>query len=143
MRADQKARVAAAIEKGYYVIAGDAVTWVPKSGSQKTLLTIQYDLGFGEGLGVDNAGILNRGVRELIFLTSYLTAQGVTISPDGYFMINNVRWDFDENEPIQDAVVPIAGIHNLLVCRVRRAVEVAQTSSGTTWSWGTIPDDED
>lgn len=118
--------------RGYSLIAGDAITHVSgATGKQTSLLAIGYDLASREGLEVDHGGLLNKGVREWIFLSTYLDAQGVTLSETDWFLVGAERWDFLEGVPIQRAVVPIAGIHNLIIVSLRRAVEPLQTSPQT------------
>lgn len=135
LSAAQKARIEAAFAKVFDVLAGDVVTYVTPTGTQKTLLTIQYDLEREEGLLIDYQGLRDRGVRELIFLKSYVVAQGVTLDPAGYFLIGGKRWDFAPDETIQDTVVPIQALHSLIIIRVRQAIEKESTQSGTQWGY--------
>lgn len=125
-------------ERGYSLIAGDAITHVNgSSGKQTTLLGIGYDLPSKEGLEVDHGGLLNKGAREWIFLSTYLDANKVTLSETDWFLIAGERWDFLEGAPIQRAVVPIAGVHSLIVISLRRAVEPNQTSAQAgTYTYG-------
>ena len=119
-------------ERGYRLIAGDTVVHVNGSnGKQTTVLAIAYDQGTKEGLSIDDGGMLNKGVRDVLFLTSYLAANGITLVETDWFLIDGERWDFLEDAPIQRAVVPIAGIHNLILVSLRRAIELKQTSSQT------------
>ena len=119
-------------ERGYSLIAGDTITHVNgATGKETTLLAIGYDLPGKEGLHIDNGGSLDKAVREWIFLSTYLDAQGVTLSATDWFLIAGERWDFLAGHPIQRAVVPIAGIHCLIVVSLRRAVEPIQTNPQT------------
>ena len=125
-------------ERGYSLIAGDTITHVNgATGKQTTLLAIAYDQGSKEGLSIDNGGLLNKEVREVIFLSTYLEANGVTLAETDWFLVAGERWDFLEDAPIQRAVVPIAGIHSLIIVTLRRAVEPIQTSTQTgTYTYG-------
>lgn len=125
-------------ERGYSLIAGDAITHVSGStGKQTSLLGIGYDQPGKDGLSVDTGGLLNKNVREWIFLSTYLDASKVTLSETDWFLIAGERWDFLEGAPIQRAVVPIAGIHSLIVVSLRRAVEPIQSSSQAgTYTYG-------
>lgn len=131
-------QIRAGFERGYSLIAGDAITHVNGStGKQTTLLGIGYDKTSKEGLEVDHGGLLNKGVREWIFLSTYLDAQKVTLSETDWFLVAGERWDYLEGAQIQRAVVPIAGIHSLIVVSLRRAVEPNQASAQTgTFTYG-------
>ncbi len=119
-------------ERGFSLIAGDAITHVSAStGKETTLLGIGYDIPNKEGLQIDHGGLLNKGVRDWIFLSTYLEANGVTLNEGDWWLIAGERWDFLKDAPIQRAVVPIAGIHNLIIVSLRRAVEPEQTSTQT------------
>ena len=80
---------------------------------------------------MDEGGLLDKGVRQILFLTSYLEAQKVALTEMDWFKIGGDRWDFVEDAPIQRAVVPIAGVHSLIIVTVRRAVELKQASTQT------------
>ena len=101
------------------------------TGKETTLLGIGYDIPNKEGLQIDHGGLLNKGVRDWIFLSTYLEANGVTLNEGDWWLIAGERWDFLKDAPIQRAVVPIAGIHNLIIVSLRRAVEPEQTSAQT------------
>ena len=118
-------------ERGYSLIAGDAITHVSGStGKQTTLLAIGYDTE-KQGLVVDGGGLRAKNTREWIFLSTYLEANKVTLSETDWFLIAGERWDYLEDAPIQRAVVPIAGVHSLIIVTLRRAVELEQTSVKT------------
>ena len=127
--------------------ADDGLSFVPATGFngaidsvscrliQKQLLTIAYDYDtgnkFSKGLEIDNAGAMLHDSRQLTFLSSYLDSQLVDIHDIDYWLINGERWDFIEEAPIQTALVPIAGIHNIIVVSVRKAIELIQTDTVT------------
>lgn len=100
---------------------------------QKPLVTVAYDYPsgnkFSEGLAVDNSGLTLHETRELTFLTSYLDAQLVDVHEVDYWLVNGERWDFLKDAPIQTALVPIAGIHNIVVLSICKAAEVAQAAT--------------
>jgi len=101
----------------------------------KPLVTVAYDYPtgnkFSEGLQIDNAGSVLQESRELTFLSSYLDAQLIDIHDVDYWLVNGERWDFLKDAPIQTAVVPIAGIHNIIVVSIRKATELIQTETVT------------
>lgn len=101
----------------------------------KPLVTVAYDYPtgnkFSEGLQIDNAGSVLQESRELTFLSSYLDAQLIDIHDVDYWLVNGERWDFLKDAPIQTAVVPIAGIHNIIVVSIRKATELIQTETST------------
>jgi hypothetical protein len=105
----------------------------------QSLLTIAYDYEtgnrFAEGLDIDNAGSRLHDAREMTFLSTYLTAQGVDLSEISYWLINGERWDFIVEAPVQTALVPIAGIHNLVVLSVRKAIELEQTQPSGSFTF--------
>ena len=125
-------------ERGFSLIAGDTITHVSAStGKETTLLGIGYDLPSKEGLEVDHGGLLNKGARDWIFLSTYLEANGVTLNEGDWWLIAGERWDYLKDAPIQRAVVPIAGMHNLIIVSLRRAVEPNQTSAQAgTYTYG-------
>ncbi len=108
----------------------DAVSCVLK---QKPLISVAWDLDagskFAEGLQIDNAGALLHGAREVMFLSSYLDAQGIDIHEVNYWLINGERWDFIVDAPLLTNIVPLAGIHNLITLYVRKAIELEQTEA--------------
>ena len=60
LTAAQIARISGALERGYYLVAGDLVTYVTKSGTEyKDLLCLMYDLDLesAEGVAIDITGI--------------------------------------------------------------------------------------
>jgi hypothetical protein len=124
----------------YSLIAGDLVVWYPSESETtgKDLLTIRYDkedrkreAQGDSGLTVSAAGLEDHAYQELIFLNSYLQAQSVTITVAGHFKIGGIRYDFQDDMPIDRHIVPIAGLHSLTICKVRKAVEIQETTSGT------------
>jgi hypothetical protein len=134
----------AQIESGfselYSLMAGDLVVWYSSESETtgKDLLTIRYDkedrkresLG-DSGVIVSAAGLEDHAYQELIFLNSYLQAQSVTITVAGHFRVGGLRYDFQDEMPIDRHIVPIAGLHSLTICKVRKAVEIQETTSGT------------
>jgi hypothetical protein len=101
----------------------------------KALVTVAYDYPtgnkFAEGLQIDNSGATLQEARELTFLSSYLDAQLIDIHEIDYWLINGQRWDFLKDAPIQTALVPIAGIHNIVVVSIRNAAELIQSETVT------------
>lgn len=135
MRQDQIDRIEAAFQKGYDVLAGDYVQYVAPDDTTYDLLTIMEDVERNEGLQIDEVGLRSGGIRELLFLRDYLDAQSVVFEPDGHFVILGERWDFVEKLPIQDHINSVGGIHNLVLVWVRRAVELNQSQSGSSWGY--------
>lgn len=137
MRQDQIDRVDAALKKGYDTLAGDELIHVTSEGVQTQLLVLMYDLEFDrrEGLVVQSVGVMNDGIRELIFLKHYLATEGVVLEPTDHWIIDSERWDFIPNNPIMEAIVPMGGLHNMVVCWVTRAAAINQTAQSAEWSW--------
>lgn len=129
--------IEAAFSEVWDLIAGDLVTHVTKDAVETQLLTIMDDAFVGEGMVFDPAGIRDINSRDLCFLKSYLAANGVTVEPTDYYKISGERWDYVENVPIKDALNPLGGIQNIIVVRVRRAVELEQSTAGSTWGFDT------
>ena len=129
------AQVQAAIAEGWTLMAGDPVTHVTAAGQETNLLTIKYDVPTGdkqaEGLEIDNAGMLLGDAQNLCFLTSYLDAMDVTLEETDHWLINEERWDYAMDAPIQRALVPIAGIHSLIMVTIRKAAELNSASPKT------------
>lgn len=135
----QIARIASALERGFYLVGGDKATFVDKDGTEfedLLCLMMDMDLESADGIKIDIAGIKDIGEREVYFLKTYLTASNCTISVDGHFLIDGERWDFAKDEAKKDAIVPLAGIQNMIACRIRRATELDRstpTVDGFTW----------
>ncbi|MEW6352386.1 MAG: hypothetical protein AB1646_25315 [Thermodesulfobacteriota bacterium] len=134
MRPSQITKIRSGLERAINLVAGDPVIHVAANGIETDLVTLQYDVP-GEGLGITNAGLLKRGVRELVFLTSALAAANVEITPTSHFLIRGERWDLVEDSPISEATVPLAGIQNIVTVRVRRASEreASETAAEVIW----------
>lgn len=102
---------------------------------QKPLITIAHDYTsaskFTEGLQIDNSGATLQEARELTFLSSYLDALLIDIHDVDYWLINGERWDFIKDAPILTELVPIAGIHNIVVVSIRKAAELEQSQTVT------------
>lgn len=135
MRDDQISRIRAAIEKAHALVEGPGITYVSPLGIETELPGLYTDLQNEQGLEIDEAGIRNRGVRELQFRKETLTDLGVTLELTGYFKMDGERWDFAGKEPFMEAIVPIAGIHNLLSVRVQRATELNNTDPSDTFTF--------
>ena len=137
----QVTRITNALEKVHEVLAhvdGTAVGTVsyhPPGGASVDLPVIQYDLAHEEGLGIDHNGLKDGGVREMLFRKSDLATAGVDFDVNGNFTINGETWNFAEDEPIQDTIVPIANIHSLILVRVRRGVEVNSTEADADFTY--------
>jgi len=133
---DQIAQIAAALETAVEIVAGDTWTHITAAGVRTDdVMSVAYDVNvnmkFAEGLEVDNGGLTLNEVQEVTFLTKELVAKGITIDPTDHFEKDGVRWDFEKNAAIQDKIVPIAGIHNMITCYLRKAVELEQTNAVT------------
>jgi hypothetical protein len=140
LRADQKKRIKAALEKGLFgILAGDYVTYVDADGKEyKDLLCICHNLvaeGRRQGIIVDHSGIREQGILEILFSKDRLASARVNIEPDGYFIIDGERYDFAKGEEIQDRVNSVGGIHNLLIVRVRRAAELIHSAKTSDWDF--------
>ena len=129
--------IASAFEEVWDLIAGDLVTHVTEGSVETQLLTIMDDALVGEGLLVDSAGISDRHSRDLCFLKTYLSANGVSIVATDHFLIDGERWDFVEEVPIKNAANPIGGIQDVVIVRVRRAVELEHSDAGSEWGFDT------
>lgn len=127
--------IASAFAEVWGLIAGDSVTHVTSSDEETQLLTIMDDTLVGEGMLFDPAGIRDQDSRDLCFLKSYLSSCGVAIEPTDHFQINGERWDYVENAPIKDALNPLGGIQDIIVVRVRRAVELEHSDAGSDWGF--------
>ena len=125
--------ITAALETAVEIVAGDTWTHITAAGvSNDNVMSLAYDVNvnmkFAEGLVIDNGGLTLDEVQEVTFLTKELTAKGITIDPTDHFERDGVRWDFAKDAGIQKAIVPIAGIHNMITCYLRKAVELEQTN---------------
>jgi hypothetical protein len=136
---NQKTKIVKALEKGYRLLAGDLVTYhSTATASGVDLLTLRYDVqdkkreAAGDaGVTVSVQGVEDHAYQELLFLNTYLDAQGVTLDPIGHFIIRNERWDFADNGAINENLVPLAGLHCIITAKIRKSVEVNKSQSGT------------
>jgi hypothetical protein len=110
------------------LLAGDYVVWVRESdGAQTGVLSVMSDSTTNdakEGLDVGSGGLLQRNMRTLSFMTTWLSELGVDLRAAGWFLIQGDRWDLMKDEPVLEAQVPIAGIQNVTTVTVRRAGEL-------------------
>lgn len=152
----QLQKITSGLEKGFYTMAGDYITYVAPDGTQTpNLLCMISDVYNREGIEFIEAGIQNEGAREVSFLKSALATLGVRILPAGYFIdqpdgeiavisgepVTGERWDFEGKDNIQDKTNPIGGLHNMLVVRIRRSEELNQSRTGTdfAYNWEATP----
>ena len=119
-------------------MAGDKITHVSAATGIATELTCMlYDslIEAKEGISVDKGGIKDGDVREVVITKAELTGKSVTINVADHFINEGERWDFSEKDKIQTKLVPIAGIHNIVRIRLRRAVELNHTQNGSSFAW--------
>ena len=139
MRTDQLDRIDAAFERGIFdTLAGDHVTYVAPSGKEyPNLLCVLNNLKLENrpGLIVDEAGLRQQAVIELLFSKKRLTAAGVNLNVAGHWIIDDKRFDFAENEEILDKLNAVGGLHNLVSVRVRESAEINQTTPGAAWGY--------
>jgi len=115
--------------EGLGEIAGDEITYHNKEFS-KQLRCIKWldDTQYAEGIIVGSNGIRDIKCLHVLFLEDWL--EGTEIEVTGYFVDSQGRWDFVEDFPILDKINPIAGIHNLVHVKLRRAEEYNNSSDG-------------
>ena len=77
-----------------------------------------------EGLEIDAAGLRGQGTLKMTIRKAALASAGIVLTPAWIWLINGERWDFVEAVMLSDRNVPIAGIHNEIVCIIRKAVEL-------------------
>ncbi|MDR3605483.1 MAG: hypothetical protein P4L38_12700 [Syntrophaceae bacterium] len=134
----QKEQIANAIEGAVTLLADDKITHVSSVTGVSTEITCMlYDslIEAKQGIKVDKGGIRDQDIREAVITKAELTAKSVTINAADHFLIESERWDFSEKDKIQTKLVPIVGIHNIVRIRLRRAVELNHTQSGSSFSW--------
>lgn len=121
------------ISRMFDMLAGDTVVHATKAGVKTTIYAIMYDWeeARAESLVVDEAGIRDENERYLLFENSYLTSKSVTIKPTDTFEINNELWQMSVKQPIRKKLVPLAGIHNVTLVNIRKAVELNTDLTGT------------
>lgn len=139
MRTDQLERIDAAFERGIFdVLAGDYVTYVAPSGKEyPDLLCVLNNLTLENksGLIVDEAGLRQQAIIEMLFSKKRLAEKGVSLSVAGHWIIDNKRFDFAEKEEILDKLNAVGGLHNLVSVRVRESAEINQTAPGAAWGY--------
>jgi hypothetical protein len=140
MRPDQKARAAAALERAHGILAGDSVIAVDEDDVQTALTCMAVDLDKSEaggegGLEIDASGLRFNKLKRLTFLKRELADKGLSMADIRYFLIGNERWDFAEDWPARDSIVPLAGIHNMIEVIVRLAVERNRSIPGAEFGY--------
>ena len=115
------------------LLAGDTVIHVTKANVKTTLYAIMYDWdeARAESLVVDEAGIRNENERFLLFENSYLTSKSVTINPTDTFEIDSEIWQLSTKQAIRKRMVPLAGIQNITLVNIRKAVELNTDLTGS------------
>lgn len=136
MTPEQLTRISAAYDTLFATMAGDNVTYISPTGISTDLICILYNLKFEHkpGLIIDLGGLREQDELEMLFSTNILNAANVTLDVAGYWMIDGVRYDFAEKEPIKEKLNPVGGLQNLVSCRVRLSAEINQTETGAVWS---------
>lgn len=133
LSAAQITKIQNGISRMFDLLAGDTVIHVTKAGVKTTVYAIMYDWdeARAESLVVDEAGVRNENERYLLFENSYLASKSVTILPTDTFEINSELWQMSTKQPILKKLVPLAGIHDLTLITVRKAVELNTDLAGT------------
>ncbi|MGC8602140.1 MAG: hypothetical protein ACP5VS_00460 [Desulfomonilaceae bacterium] len=134
----QKQQIADGISGAVTLLADDIITHVSADTGVSTDITCMlYDsmIEAKEGINVDKGGIKDQDIREAVITKAELSAKSITINVADHFIIESERWDFSEKDKIQTKLVPIAGIHNIVRIRLRRAVELNHSENGTVFTW--------
>ncbi len=102
MRDQTRSSLERVTRKGWEFQAGETVTAVDPDGVEHELQTIDVpkDSISGQGIAIDQAGIRDQAQRYLRFHQSYLSQQGIELTPAWHFMIDGERWD-----PSKDAAI--------------------------------------
>ena len=130
--------VASALDEVYEILAGDAVTHVNNESlveNEFYCVMEDYIRVGNEAYTVDAAGIRDTNIRTLTVWKSVLTDLGLVFSPSDWFLIDGERWDYNEKDNISNAIVPIAGVQNLIQIRLRKAVELNASSVEEEFTW--------
>ena len=129
----QMTKIRNGISRMFDLLAGDTVIHVTKANVKTTLYAIMYDWdeARAESLVVDEAGIRNENERFLLFENSYLTSKSVTINPADTFEIDSEIWQLSTKQAIRKRMVPLAGIQNITLVNIRKAVELNTDLTGS------------
>jgi hypothetical protein len=138
MRPGQRAKIQAAFERVHKELDGDIMTWVDAAGKETELVGAKEDLpdtsAKEEGVRSDQAGWRSGAVKKLSFYKPWLVRDGVVIDPSGHFIIDGLRYDLDEKEPIAEDLVPLAGLQTEFQVVVRRSVELNNSDPSMEFS---------
>ena len=139
MTPSQIARIDAAYEKMFDVLANDNVTYVSPTGVQTDLICILYNLKLENkpGLIVDSGGIRDQVELEMLHSKKRVAAKGVTVDVTGHWIIDGLRYDFADREELQKYLNPVGGLQNLLAVRVRESAEINQAAPAAQWGFDT------
>ena len=127
-----------ALDEVYDILAGDAVTHVDSDTLIETefyCVMEDYVRVGNEAFTVDAAGIRDVNIRTLTVWKNLITDLGLVFSPSDWFLIDGERWDYNEKDNISTAIVPIAGVQNLLQIRLRKSVELNASSVEEEFTW--------
>lgn len=130
LRTGQISRIRNGIKKAHDLLAGDKIIHVNFVNGTETELTCIFqnlDQQSFKGLQIDSSGILDYKIYEVQFEKSYLITEGVSITEQDHFIFDGRQLDFIKGEELKKYVVPICGIHNLIVCRLEDSVRINDT----------------
>ena len=134
MREDQILRIRSGFRRGYEIIAGDLVTYIDPEGNEHPLTSVSEDIPYESALPL-HENVKAQQVREFIFLKDILDENGVTLDPNGHFVIEGIRWDFQLGGTVNDHLFAPGGIHNIVVVRLRQSVAVEEATSDPEWAY--------
>ena len=133
MGAAVKRRIDRAVNKVFAFVAADVLTCVLSAGSQKDIPALIQDASsVTDALTVDQAGSrFGIYVEATVSLTDL---ESNPISPEGisHFYIDGERYDFTITDGYRHKIVPLGGLHNLVLFYLNRATERESTTSVTT-----------
>jgi uncharacterized protein (DUF1919 family) len=133
MGASTRRRVDSAVRRIFSFLATDTLTCVLSTEVQKELpALIQNTTSVTEALVVDQAGSRFGVYVEATVSLIDLQSNGVTVENILYFLIDGERYDFTITDGYRHKIVPLGGLHNLILFYLNRASERESTEEVTT-----------
>lgn len=112
------------------------IIYVAPDGTQTTIHALRWTetQNWAEGVEIDSTGIQDEEVMQVSLNAAELTELGVEIDAAGHFLIDGLRWDFDDERPIRRETAPVTDDNRIGVW-LRRAEALRRTESVSTWGF--------
>lgn len=133
MGAAVKRKIGLAVNKVFNFVATDTLTCVLLTDAQKELpALIQNTSSVTDALAVDQAGSRFGVYVEATVSLADLESNSILFEEISHFYIDGERYDFTITDGYRHKIVPLGGLHNLILIYLNRATERESTTPVTT-----------